>query len=316
MSLLTIIQDVCNELTLPVPNTVIGNSDQQTAQLLALSNREGQEFVKIRGPWSGWPELNKVYTFNMVPVGPFTCTMTPNSTVLTNCSDTTGVLVGYGVAGNNIYPATTVTNVNAGAQTITISIAPSVTSVGNNVSVNFGKIAYDLPSDMSSFAPATAWDTNFRWQLLGPLSQQEQEVIERGISPVGPRIRYWLQDKKFMIQPLPGATQTDLISMRYISNSWCTAQDGTPNTPANGICKWASDSDLYVWPEDTQVLGIKWRFLRAKGLDYGEEYDSYCRARDLQMATSGISRNLPLNSSQHGIRLLSNMNLPDTGFGQ
>src|SRR5690242_19743656 len=97
MSLLTIIQDVCNELTLPVPNTVIGNSDQQTAQLLALSNREGQEFVKIRGPWSGWPELNKVYTFNMVPVGPFTCTMTPNSNVLTNCSSTTGVLVGYGV---------------------------------------------------------------------------------------------------------------------------------------------------------------------------------------------------------------------------
>lgn len=316
MSLLTIIQDVCNELTLPAPNSVIGNTDQQTTQLLALSNREGQEFVKLRGPWSGWTELSKTYTFNMVPVGPYTCTMTPGSNILTNCSSTAGLVAGYGAGGTNIYAATTVTSFNAVANTITLSIAPSNTSVQNNVSVNFGQIQYPLPADMNFFAPATAWDTNFRWQLLGPLSPQEQEVILRGISPVGPRIRYWFQNKMFNLQPLPGPTQLDLISMRYESTAWCNTAGGTPRTPANGLVKWGADSDVYVWPEDTQVLGVKWRFLRAKGLDYGEEYKTWKDAVDLQMATGGNSRSLPMNASQNGIRLLSNQNIPDTGFGQ
>ena len=316
MSLLTIIQDVCNELTLPAPNSVIGNTDQQTTQLLALSNREGQEFVKLRGPWSGWTELSKTYTFNMVPVGPYTCTMTPGSNILTNCSSTAGLVAGYGAGGTNIYAATTVTSFNAVANTITLSIAPSNTSIQNNVSVNFGQIQYPLPPDMNFFAPATAWDTNFRWQLLGPLSPQEQEVILRGISPVGPRIRYWFQNKMFNLQPLPGPTQLDLISMRYESTAWCNTAGGTPRTPANGLVKWGADSDVYVWPEDTQVLGVKWRFLRAKGLDYGEEYKTWKDAADLQMATGGNSRSLPMNASQNGIRLLSNQNIPDTGFGQ
>ena len=237
MSLLTIIQDVCNELTLPAPNSVIGNTDQQTTQLLALSNREGQEFVKLRGPWSGWTELSKTYTFNMVPVGPYTCTMTPGSNILTNCSSTAGLVAGYGAGGTNIYAATTVTSFDAVAQTITLSIAPSNTSVQNNVSVNFGQIQYPLPPDMNFFAPATAWDTNFRWQLLGPLSPQEQEVILRGISPVGPRIRYWFQNKMFNLQPLPGPTQLDLISMRYESTAWCNTAGGNTQNANERPCE-------------------------------------------------------------------------------
>lgn len=316
MPLLSIIQDACNELVLTAPNTVIGNTDLQIQQLLALSNREGQEFVKLRGPWDGWQELNKVYSFNLVPVGPYTGTLTPNSNVITNMSSTANLAVGYGIAGTGIYAAATITNINAAMNQITMSTPTSATSVTNDVSLNFGQIAYPLPADLQHFQSATAWDTNFRWQLLGPLSVQEQEVIERGISPVGPRIRYWLQDGKFNIQPLPGLTQFDLISMRYISNAWCTQADGTPRAAVGGVCRWGADTDKYIWPDDVMVLGIKWRFLRAKGLPYDEEYDTWASARDVQLATSGSSRNLPMNATANGIRLLSNQNVPDTGFGQ
>lgn len=315
MSLLTIIQDACQELNLQAPTQVIGNTDPQVIQLLALSNREGQEFSAMSGPWSGWPELNETYAFNLVPVGPYTGTMTPNSNIITNMSSTAGLVVNYGLAGNFIYPAAIVTGFTS--NTVTMSIAPSCTEVTNNVSINFGQIQYPLPSDWQDFVSASAWDTNFRWQMLGPLSTQEQEVILRGISPVGPRIRWWINDRMINIQPLPGSTQTDLISFRYISTAWCTNSTGVPNPPAfPGVCRWQNDSDIYRWPENTQTLGVKWRFLRAKGLDYGEEYDTYVQARDRQMARSGSNRSLPTNASSHGIRLLSNQNVPDTGFGQ
>ena len=64
------------------------------------------------------------------------------------------------------------------------------------------------------------------------------------------------------------------------------------------------------------ILGVKWRYLAAKGLPYAEEYKTWADARDTQMATSGISRSLPLNATADGLRLLSNANIPDTGFGQ
>src|SRR6185369_1139023 len=122
-----------------------------------------------------------------------------------------------------------------------------------------------------SFVNATQWDRNFRWPMLGPLSPVEWQVIVSGISPIGPRIRFRIVDSKMEIQPLPGTAQTDQIAYEYVSNAWCTASDGTPNVASGGVCKFAADTDLYLWPEDTLKFGIKWRFLRAKGLDYSQE---------------------------------------------
>ncbi|HVZ60624.1 MAG TPA: hypothetical protein VG892_07545, partial [Terriglobales bacterium] len=148
---MTIIQDAYLELGLgdSAPQTVIGNADPQVKQLLALSNAEGQSFCKLQGPWGGWPELNRVYTFNLVPVGPYTGDTTSGSAVITNMSDTTGIVVGYGLAGGNIYQSATVTAVDSIAGTVTMSAVASGTDTG--VSINFGQILYDLPSDIRSF---------------------------------------------------------------------------------------------------------------------------------------------------------------------
>src|SRR6478736_6942666 len=123
MSLLTAVQAACGELSLSIPATVIGNADPQVQQLLALANAEGREFCKLQGPWGGWPELNKVYTFNLVPAGPYTGTTTSGSAVITGITDTTGILPGYGVAGNGVYQSSTVISVTA--TTVTMSAAAS-----------------------------------------------------------------------------------------------------------------------------------------------------------------------------------------------
>lgn len=319
MPLLSIIQDACLELSLPVPSQVIGTTDQQIQQMLALSNSEGQEFAKLRGQWTGWPELNTVYTFNLVPVGPFTGTTTINSAVITGLtSGQTAQIVagpgysGYGVSGDGVYQSATV--ISKTSTTVTMSAVASSSNIG--ASYNFGQIAYSLPSDIASFVTATQWDRNFRWPMLGPLSPQEWQTIVSGISPVGPRIRFRVVDNLFLIQPLPGTAQTDQIAYEYISNAWCTSSTGTPNTAVGGVCRWAADTDMYRWPEDIMRYGIKWRFLRAKGLDYSEELKTWQDARDNQLATSGATRSLRLNATANGIHLLGYSNIPDTGFGQ
>jgi hypothetical protein len=61
---------------------------------------------------------------------------------------------------------------------------------------------------------------------------------------------------------------------------------------------------------------VKWRFLRAKGLDYTEELRTYENAVQRQISRSGGNKTLALNSREYGQHLLGWANIPSTGFGQ
>jgi hypothetical protein len=259
------------------------------------------------------PELRKEYLFNLVPAaggvaGVYTGTTTINSNVITGIPDTTGILANYGVSGGSILTGAMVQSVTP--TTVTLNTPANATATGQKFS--FGQVAYNLPSDIQMFITATHWDRNFRWQMLGPISAQEWQTIVSGISPVGPRLRFRVMAGQMWIQPPPGPTQTDTIAYEYTSNCWCMPT-GTA-TPTQ--TQFVADTDLYIFPEDILILGVKWRFMRAKGVDYGEEYQTWERARDRWLGRSGGNRSLPLNASSNGLHLISNQNVPDTGFGR
>lgn len=174
-----------------------------------------------------------------------------------------------------------------------------------------GQAAYDFPEDLQFFLVETDWDRTNRWQLLGPLSAQEWQVLKSGITVVGPRKRFRIMDGQMYLDPTPSASDAGCtIAYEYISTGWCESAAGDPQT------RWAADTDTYVLDENCFVLGVKWRFLRAKGLDYTEEKSSYDLAVERAKSRAGSGRSLSINSQATGMRLLSNANIPDTGFGQ
>lgn len=62
MSLLTMIRDTTDRLSLPRLSTVVGNNNPQAQTLLALANEEGQKLTKA----GYWQQLEKVSTFQTV----------------------------------------------------------------------------------------------------------------------------------------------------------------------------------------------------------------------------------------------------------
>lgn len=62
MSLLTLIQDACDEIGLPAPTSVIGNSDQSVKQLLALLNSAGEDLVQRMA----WQECVREASFTTI----------------------------------------------------------------------------------------------------------------------------------------------------------------------------------------------------------------------------------------------------------
>lgn len=315
MSLLTICNTALAEVSLPSLPTIIGNTDPQAIQVLSLANRTGKELAEDASAAGYWQFLRKQYVFTTTGVGPYTCTLTPGSLVLTNLSSTTGIQVGYNVYAVGLLNDTLVTGVNLdGANTVRISIAPSATIALSGQSVTFAQEAYPLPADLAYIIVQTEWDRNFRWQLLGPLDAQEWQVIKSGISPVGPRMRFRIMQGMFYINPVGSATSlyTDNIVYEYVSTQW-VATAAAPTVGAQSA--YQADTDVSLISEDLITMGVKWRFMQAKGLDWQDYKDQYMEKKDKLTGRSASARSLPLNSRASGLRLLNASNVPDTGFG-
>lgn len=303
---LQLVQDACNEMGIAPPSLIIGANDDQTRSLLALAQREGDEFSKLANGNGGWQELYQEYSFVTNIVSSLTGNTTSGSAIITNISSTSGLAaVKWGVSGTGIPNYANIVTVDSSTQ---ITMDRPATATGTAVALTFGQIAYPMPSDFEYFIVQTFWDGSYRWQLLGPLDAQEKDVIKYGISPVGPRRRFWIRGNYMYLNPMP-TDATSVIAFDYFSNGWCQSAAMVSQT------RWAADTDYYTLDDDCFVLGLKWRFLRARGLDYGEERIAYDRACARQLARNSSSRSLPLNNQAQTLNLLSSANIPDSGFG-
>lgn len=309
-ALLQLMQQACSELGLAAPATVTGNPDLQVAQLLALAQREGREMLARGVAIGGWQMARKEYVFNVQATGVFLASYTLGSNVITMVSVPTNapqlgwVLSNAGSANSSAFPYPTTITAVAG-NLITVSNAAGASSA--NTSMAFGQDTYSMPTDIDHLIPQTMWDRSFRWQLLGPLSPQEWQVLKSGISPTGPRRRFRIFGGNFVVDPVP--SDNNQLAYEYYSVNWCQS------SAAVGQRAWAKDTDTYLLDDDTMVLGIIWRFRRAKGLDYETERQEWSDCVDRVLARQAGARSLPLNATASGVHLLNNSNVPDTGFG-
>ncbi len=175
---------------------------------------------------------------------------------------------------------------------------------------------YALPSDFDHFINDTQWDRGTREPMNGPVSGQEWQVIKSGLLGSGVYFRRWRVKRstsgvianKFVLDPTPTDVQT--VVFEYVSNSWCADTAGT-----TGQSAFALDTDIPLVPEHLLIMGLIWRLLKAKGLEYGDALAEYQSSVQREIARDGGAPKLSLASRGAGVSLLSSRNVPDTGFG-
>jgi hypothetical protein len=192
-----------------------------------------------------------------------------------------------------------------GANSVTLNQAALNTTTGAIFS--FGNESYAIPADADHFIQQTGWDRSFRWQLVGPLTAQEWQVLKSGISPTGPRLRYRIMDSMIFVNPVPASL--DSLVMEYYSTGWCQSAAGVPQTV------WAADTDTPVLQDRLFILGIIARFLNRKGFDSSSAQREYDDAVEAAIGRAGGSRVLPINARAEPPILLGSANVPDTSFG-
>jgi hypothetical protein len=125
-----------------------------------------------------------------------------------------------------------------------------------------------IPTDFDRFVSDTFYNRTLNRKVEGPLNSQEWQNYKASVSTVlfdAFRVR----GDGMLLAPTPNAG--DSYAFEYVSKWWCTVSGGTTPT----LAAWNADTDEGILHEELMTLGIVWRFLRAKGLDYAEAFRSY-----------------------------------------
>jgi hypothetical protein len=168
---------------------------------------------------------------------------------------------------------------------------------------------YEFPADLAYFLNTTPWDRTQKWPMAGPVTPSEWQVLKSGtIGSVGPRTRFRVMSNLIYLDPVP--TTAHQIVLEYSSNSWVSSAD-----ESRVSVRWQSDSDVPLLPDDALVMGLIWRYLRAKRLDYAEEFAMCEEYINQTLGRAGMAQTLSLTGSPAGVRLLDEDNIPDSGYG-
>jgi hypothetical protein len=142
---------------------------------------------------------------------------------------------------------------------------------------------YDLPADYRQFIPDTAW-TETRKADFPTTDEVWQYYLARGVSS-GLRHRVRIDGGQLeILDPSPG----EVLRIFYISNA-------PVFTPAELFQKtFTADNDTLVLDDDLFMLGVIWRFMRAKGLEWQSAYQEYKTFYRSVKATDNSSQTLAM----------------------
>jgi hypothetical protein len=264
-TLLELVDQVSGELGLTQPPLVIGSSNNQTIQLLALAQRLGKDLVRD----FEWQKLVKAYIWQTQNAVSTTGTITANSKIITNIPSTANLQVGNVITGTGQTPYAEILTIDSSTQ-VTLN-APVTTSTAS-VSMTFAKQDYDLPDGYDRMISDTNWDRTDHWRNIGTKSSQDWQFLQGGIISIGPRERYRIYNGKFRI--FQALTTVYNFSFEYVSNYWVCAAGSSEGTKK----EYTADTDTSVFPDDLMMAGLKFYFLKAKKLDYGIELGEFTRA--------------------------------------
>ena len=298
-TLLTNIQDVCLELGLPVPTVVASSTDETLKQLQALLNRVGDTLTTD----NNWQVLAKEYRFttNYIQVNG---DIVEGATTIT-LDSVAGITTNYQVTGNGVLQDTYVTSVNSGTNTVTINIP--ATGTFTDTQFSFGQANYPMPADYERTVNKTMYNKTNRWSVIGPKTAQEWQWLKASYITTGPRMRYRIMGNEFVIWPASYADNI-VLGFEYQSNAWVEAADGTPKQKAT------VDTDTFLFPDRLLVLGTKLKYFEIKGFDTTTLYADYQRELSKFKAQDAGADTLSFSARYPNILLTQN-NLPDTGFG-
>lgn len=167
-----------------------------------------------------------------------------------------------------------------------------------------------VATDFGRFIDGSMWDRTTDRPVWGPMSAQQWQQQMAGPTFTTMYLGFRVRGNDFLITPTPAAGDT--IAYEYVSNLYVYSAAGAPTTPNQTA--FQADGDTCIFDETMMARGLRWRFLRAKGLDYSQEYSTWIDLVQRFVSRDGGSPKLSM-ANNYPLTRISPF-VPDTGFGQ
>lgn len=120
--------------------------------------------------------------------------------------------------------------------------------------------------------------------------------------------------RSISLVPVPTLVETVIVEYKTKQTAFTVGLDSVIDVPAAVM---SLDNDTTRLDESLIELGIKWRWLKSRGLDYGEEYRTYTDAVDMRYAQDINLPSVPLAPCRYtqDDAPITNGFVPDRGYG-
>jgi len=232
--------------------------------------------------------------------------------LLTVCRDALQRMTGFEVPssfyGNtNLTAVSCVALVNAEGRALVREHRWGSLVTSHTITTVSGTDTYALPSDFLAFGNLSQFDRANDRRLKGPTSPMDWQELKSTVIGSTGLVRFFRKvGTNIVIHPTPTASG-DTLAFDYYSSNWVALQAG------GTAARVASDNDTFRLDEELLTLGLKWRFLQAKGLPFEPEYKEYEAIKEELRADDGGAGLIDLNAPPADIRFGDN--LPETGIG-
>lgn len=111
------------------------------------------------------------------------------------------------------------------------------------------------------------WDYTDKLPVLGPVGGEQWQTLKASVS-TGPRYQFRLRGDRLLVNPTPAAGHA--WKFEYATKYPILDVNGTTLKEF-----FTADTDTFLLPDSILLLGLRWRWMREKGLSYAELFQSY-----------------------------------------
>lgn len=176
-----------------------------------------------------------------------------------------------------------------------------------------GTAIYLFPSDFRYLCEGAVFNADQFYAERGSMGVTRWQMFKYGklgnLTRQGFRVVFPLGVPGIELSPPPTGLTT-LVAV-YMNKTYAVSTQGV------GQPQYTADGDVSRIPERMVELGVKWRFRRAKGLDYSAEYAEYDASVKVQLSKARSSAVITIGGRRPLIDgALTSGYVPETGFGQ
>lgn len=113
----------------------------------------------------------------------------------------------------------------------------------------------------------TIFDRTDKLPVWGPLSPQDYQA-RLALTSTAPTHQYRIRGGKLLANPIPEAGHT--WAFEYVTDNWILDGDS-----GDGKKYFSKDTDVTALPSSLVLMGLRWRWMAAKGMEYAELMRTY-----------------------------------------